>query len=88
LQFALAAGNGIGVQPGDPCEQGDPAGAVLLGEEADQESAGALVRSGDETVNPPMLSGDSAIRMLLTVRAGTYMDDTPKMLLGHVTVPP
>jgi len=61
---------------------------MLLGEEADQEPPGALVRRRDETVNPPMLSSDSAMGMLLTARAGAYMNDTPRMFLGHVTVPP
>jgi hypothetical protein len=36
LQFALAAGNGVGVQAGNLCEVGDSAMAVLVGEEADE----------------------------------------------------
>jgi hypothetical protein len=32
----LAAGNGVGVQAGDPREMGDAAAAVLLGKEADE----------------------------------------------------
>jgi hypothetical protein len=88
LQFALAARNGVGVQPGDPREQGDPSAALLLGEEADQQPPGALVRSSDETVNPPMLLSNTTMRMLLAAHARTQMDNTPGMLLGHVSVPP
>lgn len=88
LQFPLASGNGIGVQAGDPCEQGNASAAMLLGEEADQQPSRAFVGRRDQTVNPPMLFGDRAMGMLLASSAGAHMDDTPGMLLGHVTVPP
>jgi hypothetical protein len=88
LQFALAAGNRVGVEAGDPGEMGDPAGAVLVGEEADQEASGAFVGDRDEAVDPPMLVRQRALGMLLAGGAGASMDYTPGMLLCHGTVPP
>jgi hypothetical protein len=87
-QFALATGNGVGVQASDPREVGDAAAAVLPGEEADEEPAGALVGDGDEAIDPPVLLRGGAVRVLLAGSAGADMDDTPRMLLGHVTLPP
>jgi hypothetical protein len=88
LQFALASGNGVGVQAGDLCEVGDPSRAVLLGEEADEEPSGAFVGGSDEAVDAVMLPGQSTIRMLLAGCTTAHVDDTPGMLLGHGTVPP
>ena len=88
MQFALAAGNRVGVQAGDPGEMGDPAGAVLVGEEADQEASGAFVGDCDEAINPPMLSRQRAMGVLLAGGTGANMDHTPGMLLCHGTVPP
>jgi hypothetical protein len=88
LQFPLPARNGVGVQAGDACEQGDAAAALLLSEKADQEPSGAFVSRSDEPVNPEMLLGDRATRMLLAGGAGAPMDDTLGMLFGHVNVPP
>ncbi len=88
LQFALAAGNGVGVQAGDPCEVGDAAATVLLGEEASEEPARAFVGDRDEAVDPAVLLGAEAMWMLLADGAAADMDDTPGMLLCHVTLPP
>jgi hypothetical protein len=88
LQFASAAGNRVGVQAGDPGEMGDPAGPMLVGEEADQEAPGAFVGDRDEAIDPPMLSRQSAMGMLLAGGTGASMDHTPGMLLCHGTVPP
>ena len=87
-QFALAAGNGVGVQAGDPREVGDPSRAVLSGEEADEEPAGTFVGDSDEAVDPAVLLGAGAMRVLLAGGAGADMDDTPGTLLCHVTLPP
>jgi hypothetical protein len=67
---------------------GDTSGAVLLGEEADEEAPGAFVRGSDEAVKPAMLPGQSTMRMPLTGRARTHMDDTLGKGFGHLTVPP
>jgi len=88
LQFPLATSNRVGVQAGDLCEVGDPSGAVLLGEEADEEPPGAFVGGSDEAVDPAMLPGQSTIRMLLAGCASAHVDDTLARLLGHRTVPP
>lgn len=88
LQFVLSAGDSAFVQAGNPCEVGDSSVAVLLGEEADEEPSCAFIGSSDETVDPAVLSGKSALRMLLAGWAGAYMDDTVGMLLCHVTIPP
>jgi hypothetical protein len=87
-QFASAAGNGVGVQAGDPREVGDAAAAVLSGEEADEEPAGAFVGDRDEAVDPAVLSGGGAVRVLLAAGAGADMGGTPGMFLCHVTLPP
>jgi hypothetical protein len=88
LQFALTAGNRVGVQAGDPGEMGDSAVAVLVGEEADQQASGAFVGGRDEAVDPPVLAREGAMGMLLAGGAGADMDHTPGMLLCHGTVPP
>jgi hypothetical protein len=88
LQFALAAGNGVGVQASDPCEVSDPSRAVLSSEEADEEPAGAFVGDRDEAVDSPVLLRAGAMRMLLASGAGADMDDTWGLLLRHVTLPP
>lgn len=88
LQFALAAGNGVGVQASDPCEVGDPSRAVLSSEEADEEPAGAFVGDRDEAVDSPVFLRAGAMRMLLASGAGADMDDTWGLLLRHVTSPP
>jgi hypothetical protein len=88
LQFPLATGNRVGVQAGDLGEVGDSSRAVLLGEEADEEPAGALVGGSDEAVDPAMLPGQSAMGMALAGCATTPVDDTLGMLLGHRTLPP
>ena len=62
--------------------------AMLVGEEADQEPSGAFVSRGDEAIDPPMLSGDGAMGVLLAGGAGAHMDDTLGMLHGHGNVPP
>jgi hypothetical protein len=61
---------------------------VLLGEEADEQPSGAFVSGGDETVDPPMLTSESAMGMLLTGCADAHTDDTLRMSLCHVTIPP
>jgi hypothetical protein len=67
---------------------GDSSRAVLSGEEADKEPAGAFVGDSDEAVDPPVLLRAGAMRMLLAGGAGTNMDDTWGMLFCHVTLPP
>jgi hypothetical protein len=88
LQFALPARNGVGVQAGDLCKESDTSATVLLGEEADEEASRAFVGGSDEAIDPPMLSSQSAVGMLLAGKAGTHMDGTWQMLLRHGTVPP
>jgi hypothetical protein len=87
LQFALPARNRVGVQAGDPCEEGDASATVLLGEEADEEASSAFVGGSDETVDPPVLLRERAIGMLLAGCASALVDNTPGMLLCHETIP-
>jgi hypothetical protein len=84
----LPASNRVGVQTGDLGEEGDASAAVLLGEKADEEASRAFVGGSDETVDPPVLPSESAVRVLLAGRAGAHRDDTWGMLLRHGTVPP
>ena len=88
MQFSLPSGNGIGVQAGDPREQGEAAATMLVGEEADQETSGAFVSRSDEAVDPAMLLGDRAMGVLLAGGAGAHMDRTLGMLYRHGNVPP
>jgi hypothetical protein len=88
LQFALAPSNGVGIQACDPCQEGDPAAALLLGEEADEQAAEPFVGGSDEAVNPPMLPSARAMGVVLADGAGANVDDTLGMFLGHVTLPP
>ena len=88
MQFPLAAGNGVGVQACDLGAVGDSSRTVLVGEEADKESAGAFVGGSNEAVDAPMLGSQSTMRMLLADRATAHMDDTLGRFLAHLTVPP
>ena len=87
LQFALAVGNGIGVHASNPGEEGDTATAALLGEKADEQSAGAFVSGSDETVDPPMLLSEGTMRLLLADRAIAHRDNTLGRFLRHGTIP-
>jgi hypothetical protein len=62
LQFALAAGNSVGVQAGDPRQVGDATAAILLGKKADEKPSSAFVGDSDEAVDPPVLLGARAMR--------------------------
>jgi hypothetical protein len=84
----LAPSNGVGVQAGDLGEQGDPSAAVLVGEEADEQAAEPFVGGSDEAIDPPMLPSATAMGVLSAGRAGTNVDGTRGVLLGHVTLPP
>jgi hypothetical protein len=63
----LASRDGVGIQPSNLCEQADPAAAVLLGKETDEQTARPFVGSGDEAIDPAMLLGARAAGMLLAV---------------------
>jgi hypothetical protein len=87
-QFALAAGDGVGVQSGDAGEVGDASRAVLLSEEADEQTSGAFVGGGDEAIEAAMLACQETARMLPAVRTSAAMEVTPRMFGDHRTVTP
>jgi hypothetical protein len=93
-QLTPAAGDGIAVEPGDAGQQGNAAAAVLAGEEAGQQPAGAFVRSSQEAVESPMLTGHAPVGMLSASGARTSVDELPMprvgrmFLLGHMSLPP
>jgi len=74
MQLTLAAGDGVAVQAGDPCQQRDAPMAMLAGEEADKESSAPFVRGGHEAVDNTVLLGRRAVGPLLANRALTAMD--------------
>jgi hypothetical protein len=57
--------------------------AVLLGEEADEESAGEFIGLGQKAVDAPMLLGSVSVGMPQAVRAFTAMQDTASMFIPH-----
>jgi hypothetical protein len=88
LEFVLAAGDGMAVESGDPCQQGDASAAVLSREEADEETSDPLVGGGEEAVDPPVLACRGTVGMLLAGRALAGVEDLLGFLLGHATLPP
>jgi len=93
-QLTPSAGDRVAIQSGDAGQQGDAARAVLAGEEAGYQAAGALVGSGDKAIEGTMLPGHSAAGMLSAARARTSVDEAPTLLVGqtflgdHRTLPP
>ncbi len=93
-QLALAAGDGIAVEPGDAGQQGDTATTVLAGEKADQQPAHAFVGSSKEAVEDPMLSGQWSFGMLSAGWARTGVHGPLPLRVGqtflgsHGTLPP
>ena len=85
LQLALAPRNGVGVQTCDLRERGDPATALLLGEEADEQAAHPFVGGSDEAVDAPMLPGAGTLGESLASGTGANVDGTLERLLGHRT---
>jgi hypothetical protein len=58
------------------CQQGDPAAAVLLGQEAGEQSSRPFVGGGHEAIDAAMLPGGRAGRMELASRAGATVEGT------------
>jgi hypothetical protein len=75
------------VQASDPSQQIDASRAVLLGQETRQESPGAFIGGSKQSIDPAVLPGSSAVRVLLAGQAGTPMDDTRGILRCHTTLP-
>src|SRR5262249_52406602 len=92
-QFPSPAGDGIAVQSGDTGQPGNAATAVLAGEEAHHQPAGAFIGSREKAIEGTMLSGDLAVGVLSAGRARTSVDGPPALLgsqtfLGdHRTLP-
>jgi hypothetical protein len=98
-QLTPTTGNRVAVQSSDAGQQGDAAAAVLAGEKASDEPAGAFIGGSDEAVEGTMLSGHSAVGVFSAARALTRVDEPPTLvvsqrfpgqtfLLGHWTLPP
>jgi hypothetical protein len=62
----LAATDGLAAQARDAGEPRDPAPAILLGQEADNQAPVLLVQSGDEVIQSAMLFRGEPIGMAAT----------------------
>jgi hypothetical protein len=62
-QFALAPGDGLGVQPGDPSHQRNASAALLAREKTDEEALRGLIGSGHKAVAAAVLPSQRAVRV-------------------------
>jgi len=88
LQFAPPAGDGVAIQAGDPGQQGDPATAVLLGQEAGEQASRPFVGGDEEAIEAAMPPGGRAGGMELASRAGTTMEGMRGTAGSHEIEPP
>ena len=87
LQFAPATGNGVAVKPGDLCQRGDTAQALLLGQKASQQPPRAFVGGCHEAVDSPVFIRHDAMRVFPARRAGARMDALPQVFRCHKSRP-
>jgi hypothetical protein len=63
-EFPTTAGNGVAIETGDVCQPGNPAVALHLGEEAEDQASALLVGNSHQAIEGLVLTGDRSIRVL------------------------